>query len=134
MNPCVWQLALTDGHYRVYLRMNGKEQFCNRIASFRCQTVMTIGSRSGVRLTVEHICLAFVDIRRDTYVNGFVDSQDQGHDTVTTVVGNECVGIGASFGIAYAVEQVVCSFAHRMTNSIMDNRYHAYVAYVRTII
>ena len=120
MNPCVRQLTLTDSDNGVYLRMNGQEQFGNRITSFRSMTVMTIGSRSGVRLTVEHITLAFVDIRWDTNDDRFVDGQDQGHDTVTTVFGYECVGICTSFGIAYAVEQVICSLAHSMADRIMD--------------
>ena len=134
MNPGVRQFALTDGNHCIYLRMNGEEQFCDRVATVIGRTVVTEGTRSGVRLTVEHIGLTFVDISRDTYVDGLVDRQDQGDDTVAAVSGYECVGIGTAFGITNAVEQVVRTFAHRMANGIVDHRYDAYVAYVGAII
>ena len=133
MNPFVRQLFLTDRDNRVYLRMNCEEQLGYRITSFRSMTVMAVSSRTTVRLTIEHITLAFIDICGDTYIDGFVDGQNQGHDTITTVVGYECVSISASFGIAYTVEHVVCSFAHSVANRIVDNGYHAYVAHVRAI-
>ena len=64
----------------------------------------------------------------------FVDGEYQRDDAVAAVSRYQRVGICAAFGVQGTVEQVVCSLAHRMTNRIFNNRYHAYVAHVRAII
>ena len=134
VDPVVRQLALTDSNNRIDILMNGKEQFNNRVTTGIGRTVMTVGARSRVGLSVERIALAFVNINRHTDINRLVHLQDQGHDAVTTVSRSERVGVSAVFGVAYAVEQVIRSLTHLMTHGVFMNRDHAYVAYVSAVI
>ena len=134
IGPYIRQIVLTDRDDGIYLRRYGKEEFCDRVATLRRQCRVTIGSRSGVRLTVEHITLTFIDIYRNMDVNRFIHRQQEGNDTIATIAGAEGVGVGAAFGVTNAIETILRSFAHRVTNGIGDHRDHAHVAHVYTII
>ena len=118
VDPGVRQLALTDGNDRINILMNGEEQFDDRVATGIGRTVVTVGARSRVGVSVERVVLAFVNINRHTYINRLVHLQYQGHDTVATVGCGERVGVDTVFGVAYAVEQVVRTLAHLMTHGI----------------
>ena len=104
MNPRIRQVVRADGNNRIYLRMNGEEQLCNRVASFRRLSIMAIRTGRSERLTVERVVLAFVDIHRDTYINGLIDGQYQGNNTIASEVRFQRIRIGTTFGIAYVVE------------------------------
>ena len=84
IGPYIRQIVLTDRDDGVHLRMYGEEEFRDGVATLRCHCRVTIGSRSGVRLTVEHITLTFVDIYRNMDVNRFIHREQQGHDAVAT--------------------------------------------------
>ena len=84
IGPYIRQIVLTDRDDGVHLRMYGEEEFRDGVATLRRHCRVTIGSRSGVRLTVEHITLTFVDIYRNMDVNRFIHREHQGHDAVAT--------------------------------------------------
>ena len=134
VDPGVRQLVLTYGNDRIDILMNGEEQFDDRVATGIGRTVVTVGARSRVGVSVERVVLAFVNINRHTYINRLVHLQYQGHDAVATVGCGERIGVNAVFVVTYAVEQVIRSFAHLMTHGIFMNRDHAYVAYVSAVI
>ena len=134
IGPYIRQIVLTDRDDGINQRMYCKEEFSDGVTTLRRQCRMAIGARSGVRLTVEHITLTFVDIYRNMDVNRFVHRKQEGHDTIATIAGAEGIAVGSGLGVTNAIETIFRSFAHRVTNSIGDHRYHAHVANVDAVV
>ena len=134
IGPYIRQIVLTDCDDGINQRMDGKEEFCDRVTTLRRQCRMAIGARSGVCITKELIALALVDIYRDMDINRFVHRKQEGDDTIATIAGAEGIAVGSGLGVTNAIETILRSFAHRVTNSIGDHRDHAHVAHVYTII
>ena len=134
VGPQVRQVTITYDDGGINLLMDIEEQFGNRVTSFRSKAGMAIGTGSGVGLAEELIALTFVDIHRNTYIDRFIHRQEQRYDGVTTCGRAECIDIGTAFGITNTVKPVIRSFAHRVTNGVVEYRQHLYVANERTIV
>ena len=104
----------------IYQRMNGELENGRAVTSFRCTSVVRVGTGGVIACTVELNGVTFEDVLLDDVVVRLVNRQDQCHNTVATVSGTECVTIDACLGIGVTLELIACTFAHRVTDCVLN--------------
>ena len=81
------QIIVADVDDGIHKRMNGELENGRAVTSFRCTSVVRVGTGGAVACTVELNRVTFEDVLLDDVVVRFVNRKDQCNDAVTTISG-----------------------------------------------
>ena len=114
------QVIVADVDDGIYQRMYGELENGRAVTSFRCTSVVRVRAGGVIVCTVELNGVTFEDVLLDDVVVRLVNREDQCHNTVATISGTECVTIDASLGIGVTLELIACTFAHCVTDRVLN--------------